>query len=131
MARPRNGSTLTIAELEEILDSRRRKLSDLEKERTRQQKRLDELDREIRSLSGGRGGRRGGGRAKNGMSLVATLESVLRSAGKPLGVGEILEKVEATGYHSNAANFRALINQTLIKEKQFTAADRGVYQMKK
>ena len=131
MARPRNGSTLTIAELEEILDSRRRKLSDLQKERARQQKKLDELDREIRSLNGGRAGRRGGGRAKNEMSLVATLESVLRSAGKPLGVGEILAKVEATGYRSNAANFRALINQTLIKEKQFTAADRGVYQMKK
>jgi len=117
--------------LEEILESRRRKLNDLEKERARQQKRLDELDREIASLSGGRAGRRGGGRAKNGMSLVATLESVLRSAGKPLGVGEILEKVEATGYRSSAANFRALINQTLIKEKQFTAADRGVYQLKK
>ena len=131
MARPRNGSSLTIAQLEEILESRRRKLNDLEKERARQQKRLDELDREIASLSGGRAGRRGGGRAKNGMSLVATLESVLRSAGKPLGVGEILEKVEATGYRSSAANFRALINQTLIKEKQFTAADRGVYQLKK
>src|SRR3954470_11134030 len=98
MARPRNGSTLTIAELEQILDSRRRKLSDLQKERTRQQKRLDELDREIASLSGGRAARRGGGRAKNGMSLVATLESVLRSAGKPLGIAEILQKVEATGY---------------------------------
>jgi hypothetical protein len=117
--------------LEQILDSRRRKLNDLQKERSRQQKRLDELDREIASLSGGRAGRRSAGRAKNPMSLVATLEAVLRSAGKPLAVGEILEKVEATGYRSNAANFRALINQTLIKEKQFTAADRGVYQLKK
>jgi hypothetical protein len=59
------------------------------------------------------------------------MESALRSAGRPLSVGDILQKVHAAGYRSNSANFRALINQTLIKEKRFVSAGRGIYQLKK
>jgi hypothetical protein len=114
--------------LEKVLESRRRKVATLERERGRLKKRLDELDRKIVSLSGGRGG---GGRAQNPMSLVAAMTSALGSAGKPLSVGEILQKVQSAGYRSNSANFRALINQTLIKEKRFVSAGRGIYQLKK
>jgi hypothetical protein len=119
-----------------MLVSRRRRLNVLQKERTKLQRKLDDLDGRIRSLSGPGGaatGRMGGGgaRAHNAQSLVATLQSVLKSAGKPLGVGDIVDKVQAAGYRSNSANFRALVNQTLIKEKQFTSAGRGVYQVKK
>jgi hypothetical protein len=64
------------------------------------------------------------------MSLVATLESVLAS-GKPMSVGDIVESVQKQGYRSGSANFRAIVNQTLIKEKQFSSAGRGVYQLKK
>lgn len=134
MARPHNGERLTIAELERMLDFRRGKLSKLEKDRARLQRKLDDLDARIRLLNGGAGGvgaRSASGRAQNPQSLVATMESILREAGKPLAVGDILQKVHAAGYRSNSANFRALINQTLIKDKRFTAADRGVYQLKK
>ena len=134
MARRANGSVLTIAELEHMLESRRRRLNDLQKERTKLQRKLDDLDGRIRSLSGPGGARLGGGggRAQNAQSLVATLESVLKSSGKPLGVGEIVDRVHAAGYRSNSANFRALVNQTLIKEKkQFSSAGRGLYQLKK
>jgi hypothetical protein len=62
---------------------------------------------------------------RNEMSLVATLESVL-APGKPMGVGEIVEAVQRKGYQSNSANFRGIVNQTLIKEKQFSSAGRGV-----
>ena len=138
MARRANGSVLTIAELEQMLGSRRRKLNDLQKERTKVQRKLDDIDSRIRALSGAGGGASGrtgggggGGRAHNAQSLVATLENVLKSSGKPLGVGDIVDKVHAAGYRSNSANFRALVNQTLIKEKRFTSAGRGVYQLKK
>jgi hypothetical protein len=55
-----------------------------------------------------------GRRGRNEMSLVATLEQ-----------GTIVEAVKAQGYRSNSANFRAIVNQTLIKEKQFSSAGRG------
>ncbi len=65
------------------------------------------------------------------MSLVSTLTNVLSQAKKPLKVGEILEKVQASGYHSKAVNFRGLVNQTLIKQRKlFANAGRGLYQMK-
>jgi hypothetical protein len=133
MARHANGSVLTIAELEHMLDSRRRKVARLQKERAKLQRKLNDLDGRIRVLSGAGGARLGGGgRAQNAQSLVATLESVLKNAGKPLRVGEILQKVEAAGYRSTSANFRALLNQTLIKErKHFASAGRGLYQLKK
>ena len=55
----------------------------------------------------------------------------MRDNGKPMRVGEILEAVSATGYRSNSANFRGIINQTLIKErKRFNQAERGTYALK-
>jgi hypothetical protein len=121
--------------LQQMLDTSRRKLTVLQKQRDRVQKKLDKIDRKIASIAGGRvaaaGGRGGRGPAQNAKSLVATMEGVLKDAGKPLPVGDILDRVRAAGYRSNSANFRALINQTLIKEKRFTPTGRGVYQLKK
>jgi len=137
MARPRNDGTMTIAALEQMLLSKRRRLERLQKERDRLQRRLEMLERKIAAIAGGGGGLAtrvrltAGGRVRNPKSLVATLEQVLREAGKPLSVSEILERVQASGYRSSSANFRALVNQTLIKEKRFAKVDRGVYQLKK
>ena len=47
--------------------------------------------------------------------------------GKPIRVGEILDGVLESGYRSTSPNFRAIVNQTLIKAKQFVATSRGVY----
>ena len=43
----------------------------------------------------------------------------------------LLQKVQAAGYRSGSANFRGIINQTLIKDKRFGKAERGMYQLKK
>jgi hypothetical protein len=59
------------------------------------------------------------------------MESILKSAGAPMSVGDILSGVQRSGYQSNSGNFRALVNQTLIKEKRFAQASRGMYQLKK
>jgi hypothetical protein len=45
-------------------------------------------------------------------------------------VGEIMDAVLATGYRSGSANFRGIINQTLIKDKRFGQVERGVYELK-
>jgi hypothetical protein len=130
MSRP---STLTIASLKQMLNIRRAELSRLQKQRAKIAKELNALDRAIARIGGTAGGRgRGGSRARNAQSLVEALTTALKDAGKPLSVGDIMAAVEAGGYQSTSDNFRGIINQTLIKERRrFSAASRGVYQLKK
>ncbi len=133
MPRPSTGANLNIAQLEEILNARKSELTRLEKKRRELQKELEEVDREIGKIGGGPGNaRRPNGRAQNDKSLPQTLVEVLRNAGRPMKVREIADAVLATGYRSNSDNFRAIINQTLIKErKRFVqTGERGVYQIK-
>jgi hypothetical protein len=128
MARGRIGG-LSISEIESILQQRRGELSKLRKQRAVMQRDLDKLDRRIESLGGGRA--RGGGRPRNTQSLTTILEEVLQKGSKPMQVGDIVDKVQAAGYRSSSANFRGIVNQTLIKDKRFTSAGRGLYQLKK
>lgn len=125
---------LNITQLERILQDRKTDVDRLERLRADLQRRLSGVEQKILRIQGSlRGGRRRGGgiRARNDQSLVATIESVMRGHGKPMRVGEIVDAVQAGGYRSNSANFRGIVNQTLIKErKRFSAADRGVYQLK-
>ena len=136
MARPKAGASLTIKQLETMLDARREQLGSLSRERDRILKQLANVDDKVHRLGGSvRGGiliGRRGGRARNGKSLVGTMEEILAKTGKPMAVGDILDAVLNTGYRSNSANFRAIINQSLIKErKRFANAGRGMYQLKK
>ena len=129
-------SSLTINQLERLLQKRRTSLDALMRERSHLEKRLATIDGRIRALSGGAAvgsmGLTRGGRARNPMSLVAAMQEVLTKAGKPLNVGDIVDKVNGLGYQSNAANFRALVNQTLIKQRKlFANAGRGMYEINK
>ena len=134
MARRSLGSGMSIAQLENLLAGRKAELTDKVRERTRLLARLEELEADIRRLGGsarGRGGRGGlAGRARNEKSLIETLEDVLKG-GKPMKVGDITDAAQKSGYRSNSANFRSIVNQTLIKEKRFGSAGRGLYQLKK
>ena len=137
MPRPNTGLNFNIVQLERILHDRRSELTKLERQREDLRRKLDGLDRQIIRLGGSlRGGGRGRGvtgtgRARNERSLIETIEGVMRDTGKPMRVGEILDAVSATGYRSNSANFRGIINQTLIKErKRFAQAERGTYALK-
>ena len=133
MGRRSMSKDMTIAQLEQILAGRKAELNEKLRERARLTGRLEELESDIRRLggSGGRRGRAGGGRARNENSLLETLESVLKSAGKPMKIAEIADAAVKSGYRSSSANFRGIVNQTLIKDKRFISASRGVYQLKK
>src|SRR5688500_2201006 len=136
MARPRSNGALTIAQLQRLPDNRRRGAAELQRERSKRMRQLDALDRRLGSLAGPGGRSRngssgGGGRARNPKSLVASMEAVLGRAGKPMSVGDIVDAVKAGGYRSNSANFRGIVNQTLIKEKRFGSTGRGIYQLTK
>lgn len=125
---------LNIAELERVLEARRSELGKLTRQRSELEKRLSALDRQIARVggTGALGRRRGrGGRARNERSLTDTIESVMKGSAKPMKVPDIVEGVVSTGYQSSSANFKGIVNQTLIKDKRFQQVDRGVYQLKK
>jgi hypothetical protein len=126
----RSTPDLSLADLERLRDRRRRELKKLLKLRDRLNRRVQELESRIQTLGGG-AGRGISGRAKNSVSLMDAIEAALKSSSKPLGVGTIMEKVLGSGYRSSSANFRGIVNQTLIKGKQFHSSARGVYGLKK
>ena len=122
----------TVDQLEQLLNSRRSQLQKLHKQRAKLARKLEQFDQKIARLGGRAGGAMGGGRtrARNAQSLTATLEDILKG-GKPMQVGDITDAVLKKGYRSTSPNFRSIVNQTLIKEKQFASAGRGIYQLKK
>src|SRR5436190_7645219 len=119
MARPASGTNLTIAQLQRVLNEKKSELDRLYRQRATLEKKMNLIDRQIERVGGGMngGGRRGigfigaGGRARNEHSLLDTLETVMRNAGKPMKVGDIMDGVLATGYRSGSANFRGIVNQ--------------------
>lgn len=130
----------TIAQLEQLLLGRRTELSRLERQRATIARKLNRIDARIAALGGN--GRRGGagiggsrvtagGRVRNEKSLNDTIEQVLGKGGKAMGVGDIADAVRSAGYRSNSANFRSIVNQTLIKDKRFASSERGMYHLKK
>ncbi len=137
MARPRLGSNFSIAQLENMLQSRKSDLSGLFKQQAKLAAELAAVEKKISQLGGKLRGRpRGaglsaGGRVRNEKSLVATLQEVLGAASGPMSVGDIMDKVLKTGYRTDSDNFRGIINQTLIKErKHFVSTARGIYAAK-
>jgi len=134
MAKRFDGGGLSITELQRMLDARQNELKKLSRRRAALQAQVDQVDAQIARLGGesaGGGGRRSGTRARNEVSLSAAIEQVLKAAGEPMKVGPIADAVQASGYKSNSANFRGIVNQTLIKDKRFGSASRGTYQLKK
>ena len=131
------GTNLSISQLERILRARRSELQRLARRRMKLGRQLARIDAQMRDLGGDVGGGRmsgmggGGGRVRNPQSLVKMIEGVLGKTGKAMNVGDIAVAVQRQGYKSNSANFRGIVNQTLIKEKQFSQASRGMYQLKK
>ena len=128
MPRPASNG-LSIVQLEQMLQSRRSQLQKLQRNRAKVARKLDQIDSRIRDLGGSI---RGGTRARNAESLLTVIETTLKSAGgKAMNVGDIASAALKRGYKTTSANFRGIVNQTLIKERQFMQAGRGMYQMKK
>ena len=138
MPRTAASAGFSIAQLEQMLDKCRGERQKIERERNKVAKRLAALDARLHALGGGngrgRGGAGGGGagtRVRNDKSLVEMIEGVLGKSAKAMNVGDIADAVQKGGYRTNSANFRGIVNQTLIKDKRFTSAARGMYQLKK
>ncbi len=133
-------STVSITVLQSELKKRQRKLPSLFRKLQSAQAKVRNLVAAIEMLGGGAGspvvvsGRHrnigGGGltgrkRPKNSSNLVDALAALLK--GKTMGVSEAAAKVQTAGYKTNAANFRVIVNQTLLKSDRFKKIERGQY----
>ncbi len=134
MAKKRVGK-LATKDLEAELARREKEAQKLARKREKLIDEVAAIDAELDELgfsgvSGGRGTgtKRGGSRKrpKNDTPLPDVLAKVLK--GKTMGVTEIAEAAEKAGYKSSSANFRNIVNQTLLKHpKLFKKVGRGQY----
>jgi hypothetical protein len=129
MAKVTKQSELTVAELEQLLANRKKGIDRLKRKRDKLQAAINALDEEIRQLGGN--GVTNTGRVRNDSSLGDVIADVLREAGSGVRVGEIINRVLATGYRTGSVNFRSIVNQALIKDERFVASERGVYTLRK
>ena len=128
------------------LERRERTLVTLETRRDKLMGQVEEIEAEIESLAGSAPAPRaaapakkkaarksakkvsGRKRPKNAMKLDEALAKLLK--GKTMGVTEAAEAVQKAGYKTSAANFRTIVNQTMIKSKAIKKVSRGQYTAK-
>jgi hypothetical protein len=140
-------SVVSTDELQLELERREAEVAELQERRDMLIEELNEVDSMIAQYGGapprrrrGRprkvgkrrtraGAQRGGRRPRNKMNLVDALAQVLRN--KTMSVTEVAEAVQRAGYKTNSANFRTIVNQTLISKKdRFRKVARGQYTAK-
>jgi hypothetical protein len=100
----------------------------MQRRRDRLAARLDAMDSQIRAMGGSlnRTIRHGGRRPRNETNLAEALANLLK--GKSMRVKDMVGAVQRAGYKTGAANFRTIVNQTLIKHKgMFKKLGRGEY----
>jgi hypothetical protein len=125
-------SGLSTEALRRELTRRGRKLPALTLKLERARAKVAAIEAEIAVLNGpgGPGGPAGSGsgrkRPRNDSNLVDALHKLL--TGKQMSVTDAAEAVQEAGYKTSAANFRTIVNQTLIKfRSRFKKVSRGVY----
>lgn len=130
-------SSLSIAELEALINNRKSKVSSLYERRDQLVKQLAAVDAEIAAAEGKGGATRGRPahfarakvaakrrgpvqRAQNDKSLKTYVEEALAGNKKGLTIGEIQAVVLKNGYTTNSANFKNTLYQCLYhNEKTF------------
>ncbi len=132
MARKTSISGVSMQVLEQELRRRHAQVGKLQRKRQTLLKRLAKLDEQLSELGANapatRVGRGGGGRVRpqNKVSLVEALAAVLK--GKTMTVSNAAEAVKKSGYKTNAANFRVMVNQAFIKHRNiFKKISHGHY----
>ena len=136
MPRGRTKNQPSIAELQSMIRARRGERAKLLGERKKLQAKMDKLDRQIAAHDGddanGSGSRSGGSGRRNDKPLPDVIADVFKANGsKAMKIKEVAEAVEQTGYHTSSANFRGIVNQTLIKDDRFKQESRGTYKLAK
>jgi len=129
---PNSLAELSTDAIHKELAKRGTKVGRLIKKRERMVGRLADLDAKIRLMGGGLKlpsapvPGRGPGRPRNSEGLVHALVKLL--TGKTMSVKDAADAVKKAGYHTNAVNFRVIVNQAFIKHKDlFKKISHGKY----
>jgi hypothetical protein len=138
---PRALGTVSTSELAKEMVKRQQRVQILKQKRDKVLAQVHELDEQIRAEGGSLRGSslhsfsaaeapsQGRKRFLNKSNLVDALAATLK--GRELGVTEIAYAVVKDGYKTTAANFRTIVNQTLIRfPDRFKKVRRGVYTSK-
>ena len=125
-------SRLSVAQIEQVLEQQKSLLHQLTSKRDALISELKDLDKQIHVLAGKRGRGRiaklpTGRRVRNEKSLRALLGEILAKHKKGLTKKELMEKVLASGYKSNAKNFGMIVYLNLYNKPEFSVDDKGVY----
>lgn len=117
-------------------DLRAELIARLRDEIRRHEQEIERINNQIRQLQPSetvivrRAIRNSRGLARNEKPLRQVIVDVLRQNGEPMSINDILDAVKATGYQSNATNFRGVISMSLSNAALFEKAGRGVYTVK-
>lgn len=132
MAKKSSISGVSTEILQQELRRRHRQVAALQRKRQTLLKRLQKLDDQLDELGvAAEAARvvRGGAtrvRPKNKVSLVEALVAILK--GKTMTVSNAADAVKKSGYKTNAANFRVMVNQAFIKHRNlFKKVSHGHY----
>lgn len=125
-------SRLSTGDLLAELRLRRAEYTKLSQERDRLRARLADIETRLSELAEGGVPPEGleptprrKAPARNDQTLADALATVLE--GKRMRVAEAIRAVREAGYQSDAANFRIMVNQVLIKDPRFERVEHGVY----
>lgn len=122
----------TSLDLQRELARRRRAVPKLLDKRRTLLEQVAAIEAHVRLLgsAAGEGQRAGPGRKrpKNDQNLIEALAQLLD--GKDMNVTAAAAAVQDAGYKTTAANFRTIVNQTLINSGRFKRISRGVYTTK-
>lgn len=119
--------TLDTAELQREIARRQRQVGRLHSKRDRLLEQVAEIDRELAAL-GSAGVAPGRKRPRNEKNLADALVELL--TGQTMSVTEAAEAVQRAGYATTSANFRTIVNQTLLRDRRFKKVARGQYTAK-
>jgi hypothetical protein len=131
----KTGRQLSVTQLEQLLTAHKARLAGLVKRRAKLQATLAGVEKEIAALSGAapdkKVRRKIGKRPKNVKPLKVVMTEVLGKNKKGLSLGDLAEKILATGYKSKSRKFSNVVYQTIYANKQFIHDDKtGTYRLK-
>lgn len=119
----KQGDEMTVAQLEQLLNTRRTQLDNLLRKRERLTKELEEVEKKIDEIDGITGGRRRRRnmtpRPRNPQSLQKVVIELLTKNKKGFTLSELADAVLATGYKTNSTNFPNVLYQCLYNSNKF------------